>query len=187
MNKLTQGHQQLAALKNKTRNGITREYELDYSRNYTVQNKTELLEKVPLNILISSVFIAWNSLGQGIAEIVYQPLMMMHVLPEAHLDASFYFLAALSALLAHHILSGIRRQEIDVTQDSVQIGLLVECALLISDVIFVQTHFTQTILLMRLPFMVLTAINIFLLIRIIYILKLFEFNLLRRVSEWIGE
>jgi hypothetical protein len=91
----------------------------------------------------------------------------------------FLFLTAISVLMGYQTLIGMRRRELDVTRNSVQIGILVETALVVGDIYFIIKNYQEIpeALPIRLPFIILTAINIGILVLISHKLKLFKKSL----------
>jgi len=122
------------------------------------------------------LFLSYNVLIQGVADVVikgagYTP--WFNALP-ARWD--FLFLTAVSVLMGYQVLIGMRRRELDVTRNSFALGILVESGLVISDVIHLIDYAThhQNLFIIRLPFIILTSLNLLILIYIARHLKLFR-------------
>jgi len=144
------------------------------------------LKHIPNSVIALSMFMSANAIAQFFGDLVLEFLMSSGVLLYHPLRIDFLFLTAISALLAFHTLQGLRRKEIDVTQDSTQVSWLVEVALLIGDVYYLLTFpgVTMTTVVMRAPFMIFTAINICIVSYIIFRLKLFRAH---RIAQQLEE
>jgi len=118
-----------------------------------------------LSVLLQGVFDVIIKLGGYTPWLVKFPWRM-----------DFLFLTAISVLMGYQTLIGMRRRELDVTRNSVQMGLLVEIALFVGDIYFIiQNRITlPEALPIRLPFIVLTFINILILGYLVYRLSLFK-------------
>jgi len=121
------------------------------------------------------LYLSYNVLIQGIADVVikvggYTPYMM--ALPWR---TDYLFLTAISVLMGYQALKGMRRRELDVTRNSVSLGLLVESALVIGDLEYVFQYLDQypSLFMIRLPFLLLTSFNILILVYIALKLRLF--------------
>lgn len=122
------------------------------------------------------LFLSYNVLVQGVADVFikvsgYTP--WFNAFPARW---GFLFLTAVSVLMGYQVLIGMRRRELDVTRNSFALGLLVEAGLVISDVIHLVNYasYHENLLAFRLPFIVLTLINFFILATIARHLKLFR-------------
>ncbi len=122
------------------------------------------------------LFLSYNVLLQGIADVLikvsgYTP--WFYALP-ARWD--FLFLTGVSVLMGYQVLIGMRRRELDVTRNSFALGILVEAGLVISDVLHLIDYAShhEYLLAIRMPFIVLTTINLTILVAIARHLKLFR-------------
>ena len=106
-----------------------------------------------------------NVLWQGIADIALKLGGYTPWIVQFPWRVDFLFLTAISVLMGYQTLIGIRRRELDVTRNSVQIGILVELGLLVGDIYFVIQNFDTLdhVLAIRMPFMILTFLNILIL------------------------
>lgn len=124
-----------------------------------------LVYLMSLSVLMQGIFDVLIKLGGYTPWVVMFPWRM-----------DFLFLTAVSVLMGYQTLIGMRRRELDVTRNSVQIGLLVEIALFVGDIWFVieNRELIPAALPIRLPFIVLTFINILILAYLVYRLNLFK-------------
>ena len=94
------------------------------------------------------------------------------------------FLTTLSALLAIHTLLGVKRTEMDVTTNSLRVNFLVESALVAGDAYALATFDADYTLAYRVPFIVLTSINILMIVFTIYRLGLYKQFFCFIAGEW---
>jgi len=121
---------------------------------------------------------AINAITQAGLDIILESMVLLEMVPKIPFRLDFISLTLLSALLAWQTLKGLARKELDVTRNSVQVSLFVEAFLVVGDVYFIISHLHTNlwVLYFRLPFVILTGLNIFILIYIVYRLKLFWFK-----------
>lgn len=123
------------------------------------------LRRVPNRTLALTFFLSVNVLLQGIADVVLKLVSYSEVLPPLPWRTDFLFLTAVSVLMGYRSFTGMLHQKFDVTRNSIELGMLVEVGLVVGDILFVQEHLLDMpyVLPMRLPFIVLTCLNIFIL------------------------
>jgi hypothetical protein len=75
-------------------------------------------------------------------------------------------LTFISAVLGYFTLEGLKHRELDVTRNSVFLSFVVEFSLILADLYFIFNFpdITPEVVAMRIPFMVLTGLNIIILI-----------------------
>jgi hypothetical protein len=130
--------------------------------------------RFPKSVVWLVYIMCMSVLFQGIMDVVLKVLGYTPFVTRFPWRVDFLFLTAISVLMGYQALVGIRRREMDVTKNSVQVGLLVEVALVVGDIFFIaQYEEVATALAFRLPFVILTSINIVILGYLIYSLKLF--------------
>ena len=124
------------------------------------------LRRVPNHILALSLFLCINVLSQGIADILLKIIGYTRFLPAMPWRVDFLFLTAISVLMGYRSFTGMRHRKFDVTRNSIELGLLVEISLVVGDVLFVMEQISTMpiVLFLRLPFLVLTSINIVILL-----------------------
>ena len=123
------------------------------------------LRRVPNRTLVLAFFVSINVLLQGIADIVLKLVSYSALLPPLPWRTDFLFLTAVSVLMGYRSFQGMLHQKFDVTRNSIELGMLVEIGLVVGDISFVNAHFIDIpqVLLMRLPFIILTSLNILIL------------------------
>lgn len=133
--------------------------------------------RLPSKAIIWMVlFISYNVLFQGLADVVIKVLGYTPLYRGFPLRIDFLFLTAVSVLMGYQALIGMRRREIDVTRNSISIGLLVETGLIISDLHHVWLFGSEYagLTVVRSFFVVLTLVNLMMLLYIARKLKIYR-------------
>lgn len=122
------------------------------------------------------LFLSYNVLLQGIADVFIKASGYTPWIKGFPARWDFLFLTAVSVLMGYQVLRGMRRRELDVTRNSFALGMLVEAGLVISDVLHLIDYASryEHLFIVRLPFIILTLINFFILAIIAWHLKLFR-------------
>lgn len=134
------------------------------------------LKEFPRPVIWWVYLMSMSVLLQGLADIVLKVGGYAGVMVKFPWRMDFLFLTVISVLMGYQTLIGMRRRELDVTRNSVQIGLLVEIGLVVGDVYFVLQNYDwlPEALVIRAPFIVFTTLNIFILLYIVWKLSLFR-------------
>ncbi len=134
------------------------------------------LKKFPKHIVWLVYFMALNVLAQGIMDVSIKLASYTPWMKTLAWRTDFLFLTAISVLMGYQTLIGIRRRELDVTKNSIQVGLIVEIGLFVGDILYVKKHQAAVpeLLSTRLPFIIFTFINIIIILYLIHTLKLFK-------------
>jgi len=124
------------------------------------------LRRVPNHVLALAFFLSINVLLQGIADIALKLISYSAILPPLPWRTDFLFLTAVSVLMGYRSFMGMLHQKFDVTRNSIELGILVEIGLVVGDILFIHNHIVEMphVLPMRLPFIVLTSLNILILL-----------------------
>jgi hypothetical protein len=124
------------------------------------------LKAYPPFVLYLVYLISWSVLIQGIADIALKIMGYTPWLVKFPWRIDFLFLTALSVLMGYQTLVGIKKRDLDVTRNSVQIGILVETALVMGDAFFLlgPGKEVEGAFWIRLPFMIFTTINVIILL-----------------------
>ncbi len=133
------------------------------------------LKNIPNEVIWLVYIMCVSVLFQGILDILIKFMGFTPFFPMFPWRLDFLFLTAISVLMGFQALVGMRRRELDVTRNSVQLGLLVESALVISDVVFIINYYPEmkVVFPVRMIFVVLTTANIGILIFLVKRLRLF--------------
>jgi hypothetical protein len=134
------------------------------------------LKDFPKPIIWMVYLMSLNVLLQGIFDVLIKFIGYTPWFVEFPWRMDFLFLTAISVLMGYQTLIGMRRRELDVTKNSVQVGILVEIALIVGDIYFIILHQADLpeALPVRLPFILLTSINVGILFYISRKLRLFR-------------
>lgn len=159
---------------------------------------TRSIEEVPLGAIYATVVISWNAVIMLVTEVVIEVLIVAGAYPKIPFRLSFLFLTILSGLLGAQTLVGgsvtqsrthkiafliaviaqvaVNRKEFDTSHNALQVSFLVEISLIAGDLEFLFTKGNKyfAIVPTRVPFMILTFVNV-LLVSYLYIkLRLYE-------------
>lgn len=124
------------------------------------------LKKFPRSVIAIVYIMCINILFQGFLDIVIKVGSFTPWIIDMPWRIDYLFLTAISVLMGFQTLIGMRRRELEVTRNSIQVGLLVEIALIVGDLHFVSVYgpVIPEVLWFRLPFVVLTMFNVWILI-----------------------
>lgn len=129
----------------------------------------------PKEIIWLILFLSYNVVLQGIFDVIIKVSGYTPWFGALPLRIDFLFLTGVSVIMGYQALIGMRRRELDVTRNSVLVGIFVEMGLVASDVMHVIEFGSQHpyMLEIRSPFIVITSINFFILLYIAKKLQLF--------------
>ena len=129
------------------------------------------LVNLPNFLIRWSIFMSANAVLQAIADVVIEALVLSEIITvKLPLRVEFLLLTFLSAIIAYLTLRGLREGNLDVTKNTLTIGLFVESSLVIGDIyLLVTTPWAEfwPVFLIRAPFMMLTSANIALICNIL--------------------
>lgn len=141
------------------------------------------VEAVPGSVVSASWALSALTLGSAVADALVEALILGGLVPKLPLRPEFLVLVGMSALLGFHTLRGIKRCELDVTVDALQVGVVVELALVFGDVLFLTQEGTAYAALMRAPFVFCSLANVLLMLYIASRLHLFPEFFHRRKAQ----
>ncbi len=134
------------------------------------------LRRFPNSVIIWVYIMCLNILFQGFLDLIikfggYTPWIV-----SMPWRIDFLFLTAISVLMGFHTLNGMKHQKLDVTRNSVQLGLLVETALIVGDLHFIAVYkdIIPEVFWFRMFFVGLTLINVFILLFIVHRMHVFS-------------
>ena len=107
---------------------------------------------------------AISSILQFIADIVIEVLVIENYLPDSDFRMSYTLLAFLAAFTSFKTLDAIRQDEFGLVHEDIQITLITELSLIGADFWFIYGLEKFNYLYIRLPFIILTCINVSILI-----------------------
>lgn len=157
------------------------------SQNHMVERETQThfptgstraIEEVPLGAIYATIALSWNAVVMLVAEVIIEALVLLEAYPKLPFRTSFLFLTILSGLLGTQTLIAVNRKELDTSHNALAVGLLVEIALITGDIAFlVSRHKKYPVAIpTRVPFIILTAVNVGLVIYLYNRLHLYEWH-----------
>lgn len=131
-----------------------------------IETNSGQLRRVPNHVLGLTMLVCASVLLQGMGDIALKLTSYSDILPTLPWRTDFLFLTAISVLMGYRTLTGMHHKKFDVTRNSIELGLLVEIALVVGDLEFLYLNMDSIphVVLMRMPFIILTTINIGILI-----------------------
>jgi hypothetical protein len=136
------------------------------------------LKYCPDVVIWLSFFQSISSLAQAIADILLETLSFFNLIIKIPLRLEFLMLTIIAAMLGRFALSGLRQREIDISKNAILLGIVVEMSLIIGDLyfIFFSSESPLELDLIRLPFVLLTTLNVLILVYISLKIRLFGFG-----------
>ncbi|HEY5714501.1 MAG TPA: hypothetical protein VIT68_04070 [Candidatus Gracilibacteria bacterium] len=133
------------------------------------------LRKFPNSVIVLVYVMCLNILLQGFLDIFVKFGAYTPWIVDMPWRIDFLFLTAISVLMGFQTLNGMKEQKLDVTRNSIHLGLLVEASLVIGDLHFISVYQTviPEVFWFRMPFIILTIFNIWILGYIFYRMHLF--------------
>lgn len=107
-----------------------------------------------------------SSIFQFFADVLIEVLVLTGTLPSVEYRFAYTLLAFITAFTSFKTWDAIRRDRFGLVHEDIQITLLCELSLITTDFWFVYGLHNEDFLYIRLPFIVLTAINLFIIIHI---------------------
>lgn len=137
---------------------------------------TRHIEEVPLGAIYSTIVISWNAVVMLVTEVIIEVLIVVELYPKIPFRISFLFLTFLSGLLGAQTLVAVNRKEFDTSHNALQVALLVEISLIAGDIEFLAGKGKKypAALPTRVPFMILTMVNVCLVVYLYIKLRLYE-------------
>ena len=123
------------------------------------------ISRVPPTCIFATLLIITNAVLMAIADIVLEVIISQNILSfKIPFRMEFLVLTLVSAVLGMNAFLGLKRRELDATSNSIRVSLLVEVGLVVSDIVFIIDNIDDwaNILPLRLPFILLTTINVIL-------------------------
>jgi ABC-type multidrug transport system permease subunit len=141
-----------------------------------VEGNTQKFKEYPKSVVALVLFLSYNVILQGIADVFIKVLSISKAIFYVPLRLDFLFLTAVSVLMGFQAFKAMKRREVDVTRNSVSLGLLVESGLVASDLyyLFEGGQLDMQMFYLRLPFILITTVNFFILLYIAIRLNVFR-------------
>ena len=120
-----------------------------------------LTRKITYKTLVATTIISWNCILMFVVEVLIELALLFSLIPSVPFRLDFLSLTVLSTLLAIQAIRGVREGEIDLTGNALVVSAAVELFLLLGDIVYL-LEFSEShplVVVIRVPFMALTAIN----------------------------
>lgn len=128
-----------------------------------IDNEAGMLINVPNFMIRWSIFMSLNAILQATVDLVAEGFMLAGMFPvKVPFRLEFLCLTLISTVIAYLTLKGLREGNLDVTRNTLFLGLLVETSLVLGD-LYLLANLEKDfwpILFFRLGFIVLTCCNI---------------------------
>ncbi len=128
-----------------------------------IDSEAGALSNIPNFVIAFSIFMSGNAILQAITDVILEVVILLKLVSfKIPFRLEFLLLTVISTVIAYLTLKGMREGNLDLTKNTLLLGLLVESSLVIGDIYLLantQTDFV-TIFLVRLPFLFLTTCNI---------------------------
>ena len=146
----------------------------------TASNRGQF-KHVPKNVLFLTYFLNVSVLMQGMADVALKLFGMAGIVPNLPWRTDFLSLTLISVVMGFRAFRGLRQHKFEVTRNSLELGLLVESALVIGDTEFIYRNMEVLphIFMLRMPFIIFTSINILIILYSHYVLELRKWPHLR--------
>jgi hypothetical protein len=134
------------------------------------------LKHIPNFVIFLIYVLCLSVLFQAALDFVIEGLMLLGFIEKIPLRVDFIFLTIISTVMGVQTLKGMTRRKLDVTRNSILIGIVVETALIVGDLILIFERSSELAILphIRLPFLMLTFMNLGILLFVGKKLKVFR-------------
>lgn len=134
------------------------------------------LKHIPNFVIFLIYILCLSVIFQAGLDFVIETLMITGFVEKIPLRVDFIFLTILSTVMGVQTLKGMTRRKLDVTRNSILIGIIVETALIVGDVLLIVQRSGDIGVLpfIRLPFLMLTIMNLGILLYVAHRLKVFR-------------
>ena len=134
------------------------------------------LKHIPNFIIFLIYALCLSVLFQGALDFVIEVLMLGGFIEKIPIRIDFIFLTIISVVMGIQTLKGLAHRKFDVTRNSILIGIVVELALIVGDLTLIVQRSDEigVLPLIRMPFLMLTFLNLGILIYVAKYLKVFR-------------
>ncbi len=134
------------------------------------------LKHIPNFVIFLIYVLCLSVLFQAALDFVIEILMLLNLIEKIPLRVDFVFLTIISTVMGVQTLKGMARRKLDVTRNSILIGIIVETALIVGDLTLIlqASHELSILPFIRLPFLMLTFMNLAILLFVGIKLKVFK-------------
>ena len=128
-----------------------------------IDTENGALANIPNFMIRWVIFMSANAIFQAVADIVIEGLVLLEAVPfKVPFRLEFLLLTLVSTVIAYLTLASLRHGDLDVTRNTMIIGLIVETSLVIGDLYLLAGAGDNfwTLLFVRIGFLILTGSNI---------------------------
>ncbi len=121
------------------------------------------LKHIPNFVIFLIYVLCLSVIFQAALDIVFEGLMIAGLMEKLPLRVSFLFLTLISTVMGIQTLKGMTRRKLDVTRNSILVGIIVETSLIVGDLVLIFDPASRELLTLpyvRLPFLMLTFLNL---------------------------
>lgn len=134
------------------------------------------LKHIPNFVIFLIYVLCLSVLFQAGLDFVLEMLILLGFIEKLPFRVDFLFLTIISTVMGIQTLKGLSHRKLDVTRNSILVGIIVETALIVGDIIFTLNHSAEYTLLpyARIPFLALTSMNLCILLYVGIRLRVFK-------------
>jgi hypothetical protein len=134
------------------------------------------LKKIPNFVIFLVYILCLSVIFQAGMDLVVETLMLAGFIEKIPLRVDFLFLTLISTVIGIQTLNGMFNHKLDVTRNSILIGIIVELALITGDLVLIIEDADKYDILpfIRLPFLTLTCMNLGILMYVAIRMKVFR-------------
>lgn len=134
------------------------------------------LKHIPNFVIFLIYVLCLSVIFQAVLDIAVEGFMLLGFIEKIPLRINFIFLTILSTVMGVQTLKGLSQRKLDVTRNSILIGIIVETALIVGDLVLMITksELIGVLPFIRLPFLLLTCMNLGILLYVAHKLKVFR-------------
>ena len=134
------------------------------------------LRKIPNFVIFLIYVLCLSVVVQAFMDAGLEGLILLGVVDKIPFRIDFLFLTLISTVIGIQTLRGMVHHRLDVTKNAIFLGMIVELALIVGDLAYLNKYMDlyENIEFLRLPFLVLTSMNLGILIYVATRMRVFR-------------
>lgn len=134
------------------------------------------LKHIPNFVIFLIYVLCLSVIFQAGLDLIIESVMLLGLIEKIPLRVNFIFLTLISTVIGVQTLKGMSKRKLDVTRNSILIGIVVETALIVGDLvlIFEKSDTIGVVPMIRIPFLALTFMNLTILLYVAKRLAVFK-------------
>lgn len=134
------------------------------------------LKHIPNFVIFLIYVLCLSVIFQAALDLVIEAMMLTGLVEKIPLRIDFIFLTLISTVMGVQTLKGMSQRKLDVTRNSILVGIIVETALITGDLVMIaqESEGIGVLPLIRVPFLMLTFMNLGILLYVAHRLKVFR-------------